>query len=45
MGAFEYFPYTNFHTLNLDELIRKMMELEAKVKELEDRVAELEGGE
>lgn len=33
MGIFEHFPYTNFHELNLDWLLRKMKELENTVAE------------
>lgn len=29
MGLFEQFPYTNFHDLNLDALLKKVEELEA----------------
>lgn len=28
MGAFEYFPYTNFHDLNLDWIVKKVQALE-----------------
>lgn len=42
MGAFEHFPYTNFHDMNLDWLLQKVQELEEKVKELEERVEALE---
>ena len=42
MGAYEHFPYTNFHDLNLDWLLKKVEELERRVEELERRVEELE---
>lgn len=31
MGFWKRFPYTNFHELNLDWVIRKLMELEKKI--------------
>lgn len=30
MGLFEHFPYTNFHDLNLDWILKKMKELESQ---------------
>lgn len=33
--AFEQFPYTNLHDLNLDLLLKKIEELENRIKELE----------
>lgn len=33
--AFEQFPYTNLHDLNLDWLLKKIEELENRIKELE----------
>lgn len=39
MGLFENFPYTNFHRLNLDWLIKKVRALEEKVTALEQEVA------
>lgn len=33
--AFEQFPYTNLHDLNLDWLLKKLEELEKRIKELE----------
>lgn len=33
--AFEQFPYTNLHDLNLDWLLKKIEELEKRIKELE----------
>ena len=33
--AFEQFPYTNMHDLNLDWLLKKIEELENRIKELE----------
>lgn len=34
MGLFEHFPYSNFHELNLDILVKKMKELEKMVDQL-----------
>ena len=33
--AFEQFPYTNLHDLNLDWMLKKLEELEKRIKELE----------
>ena len=33
--AFEQFPYTNLHDINLDWLLKKIEELENRIKELE----------
>ena len=35
MGLWDHFPYTNFHELNLDWIITKVIELNAKVVELD----------
>ena len=34
MGIFEHFPYTNFHELNLDWLLKAVKELDKKVEAL-----------
>lgn len=34
MGAFEKFPYTNFHDLNLDWIMRKIKSLEEKISNI-----------
>lgn len=46
MGVFEQFPYTNFHDLNLDWIIKKVKDLDNKVNDdldqiITDRVTEL----
>lgn len=38
MGLFENFPYTNFHELNLDWIIKTMKALDEKVNSIEDRI-------
>lgn len=38
MGLFENFPYTNFHELNLDWVIKTMKALDEKVDSIEDRI-------
>lgn len=38
MGLFENFPYTNFHELNLDWIIKTMKALDEKVDSIEDRI-------
>ena len=38
MGLFEQFPYTNFHELNLDWILKKIKELNEKVDSIEDRI-------
>lgn len=35
MGVFEHFPYTNFHELNLDWLLRAMKELSARMDKID----------
>lgn len=42
MGAFEHFPYTNFHDLNLDWIIDKIREWEQSVKNFEKKFAGIE---
>ena len=42
MGAFEHFPYVNYHDLNLDWILKKVEELEKRIEELEQRVEDLE---
>lgn len=39
MGLFDHFPYTNFHELNLDWILKQYQELTAKVTELQDWMA------
>lgn len=36
MGVFEHFPYTNFHDLNTDWILKIIKDLDAKVDDLED---------
>lgn len=38
MGVFEHFPYTNFHDLNLDWILKNLNEIITVVKELEKTV-------
>ena len=33
MGVFEYFPYTNFHDLNLDWIVQKLEKLTGDVRD------------
>lgn len=40
--AFEQFPYSDLHTLNLDVLIAAVKKLQQQVEELEARVTALE---
>lgn len=42
MPLIDKYPYTNFHELNLDWLLKRIKELETKVAQLEARVKELE---
>lgn len=42
MGAFEHFPYTNFHDLNLDWIVDKIREWEKSVKDFETKFANIE---
>ena len=37
MGIWDVYPFTDFHTLNLDYLLRKMAELEKKVNEMANK--------
>jgi hypothetical protein len=41
MNLFEHFPYTNFHDLNLDWLLKKVKELVDKVAELGNKITDL----
>lgn len=36
MGVFEHFPYTNFHDLNTDWILKIIKELDAEVDNLEE---------
>lgn len=38
MGLFEHFPYSNFHEMNLDWILKKIKELDEKVDSIEDRI-------
>lgn len=40
MGLFEQFPYTNFHDLNLDWIIKALKDLDNKVDTIEERITE-----
>lgn len=40
MGLFEHFPYTNFHDLNLDWILRTVKELHQRVSEQTDWIEE-----
>lgn len=42
MGLFEHFPYTNFHQLNLDWIVRQLKKKEDRVEALEDRMDQAE---
>ena len=42
MGLFEHFPYTNFHGLNLDWILRKVEDSVKTVDELKDFVENLD---
>ena len=41
--AYENFPYTDLHTLNLDMIMAAIKKLQQEVEELEARVEALEG--
>ena len=38
LGSFEHWPYTNFHELNVDWILKVMREVVSKVSELNDLV-------
>lgn len=38
MALFDNFPYTNFHELNLDYILKKMQELETQFQELQEYI-------
>lgn len=40
MGLFEQFPYSNFHDLNLDWIIKALKDLDKKVDTIEERITE-----
>lgn len=42
MGLFEYMPYTNFHELNLEWLVKEVHKNRARISKLEDRVTIIE---
>lgn len=41
MGLWEHFPYTNFHGLNLDWVLRSIKNLQDRVEALEERIEEI----
>lgn len=41
MGLFDWFPYTNFHELNIDWVLRKVRELNERVEKLEIQIASI----
>lgn len=41
MGLWEHFPYTNFHGLNLDWVLRSIKDLNDRVEALEKRIEEI----
>lgn len=41
--AFENFPYTDIHELNLDWLLAVIKQMQEKIEELEERIEALEG--
>ena len=42
MGVFEHFPYTNFHDLNMDWMLRSMKQLDKEVDDLDQKVDSLD---
>lgn len=38
MGLFEHFPYTNFHELNLDWLLKNQKEIDGNMSDLQDQM-------
>jgi len=43
MGLWEHFPYTNYHSLNLDWIVTKVKELNAKVADLDQWAQQHQG--
>lgn len=41
MGAFEQFPYTNFHELNLDWIIEKIKEFKNEIDNIDDNITSI----
>lgn len=42
MGLFEHFPYTNFHELNIDWLLRELKKAGAQIEDLEKFIHDLD---
>lgn len=41
MGAFEQFPYTNFHELNLDWIIEKIKEFKNEIDNIDVNITSI----
>lgn len=41
MGAFEWFPYTNFQTLNLNEIYRLLKNLDNELDDVKKQIAKI----
>lgn len=41
MGAFEQFPYTNFHELNLDWIIKKVKQFQNSIDNINGQITEI----
>ena len=42
MGIFERLPYTNFHELNVNWILKKIKNMQTEIDDLKDRVSALE---